>query len=172
MHFFFIELREKFALISYNIGSNIWNSDHNSFLSHVTKKFQDLTKDENLNAMIFYYNQEIRIESSIYNYDQVLKHLTKLIQLLKTKREKLAQQNPQNKLELNFSDYRLGVALQDLSMTKLQIGKPEDASLHLQESEKALLKVEPDAFKGITVLLLRATASRNRDLYRQSQTMI
>ena len=38
---------------------------------------------ENLNAMIFYYNQEIRIESSIYNYDQVLKHLTKLIQLLK-----------------------------------------------------------------------------------------
>ena len=70
---------------------------------------------ENLNAMIFYYNQEIRIESSIYNYDQVLKHLTKLIQLLKTKRDRLAQQNPQTKNDLNFADYRLGVALQDLS---------------------------------------------------------
>ena len=54
----------------------------------------------------------------------------------------------------------------------MEIGKPEDASFHLQESEKALLKVQQDDMRGITSLLLMATASRNRDLYRKAQAKI
>ena len=38
--------------------------------------------------------------------------------------------------ELNYWKFRLGVTLQDLAQLKIEIGKAEDSTYHLQASEK------------------------------------
>lgn len=169
MHFFMLHLREKLSLRYYNLRVNPFGDE---FLTHMSKRYLDMSKLENIDAQIYFYNQEIRTESSLYNYAQVLHHLPKLIQVLKIRMAKMQENGPVDQAELNFYNYRLGVALQDLSMTKMNIGKPEDSVFHLQEAEKILMDVTVDQSRGLSRLLLQTTCSRNRDLFRKSQSLL
>ena len=67
--------------------------------------------------------------------------IPKLIQLLKERKERAKNQNP---IELNYWTFRLGVTLQDLAQLKIEIGKAEDSTYHLQASEEQLNEVRVD----------------------------
>lgn len=106
----------------------------------------------------------MRREAAVFNRVKALSHIPKLIQLLNHRRKQAEGDDK----EYNFWTYRLGVTLQDLAQLKVEIRNPEDAMLHLQESEKLLRGVKAEEEK-IGAVLLRATIDRNHDLFKDAQ---
>ena len=60
------------------------------------------------------------------------------------------------------------MTLQDLAQLKIEIGNPEDACLHLQQSEKELRSTRADG-ELVTSLGLNATLDRNQELSTVAQ---
>ena len=60
------------------------------------------------------------------------------------------------------------MTLQDLAQLKIEIGNPEDACLHLQQSEKELRSTRVDD-EMVSSLVLTATIDRNLELSKVAQ---
>lgn len=77
-----------------------------SFIEHVQVKYQDLSKLENLDTQIFYFTQQLRHDSVLYERVNANSRIPNLIKLLKKRIEMTSDEK-----ELNYYRYRLAVTL-------------------------------------------------------------
>ena len=103
-HYFILQVIHQCHTLEFTNKTNYFGEP---LIENATKKFNDMSQVENLEICIFYYTQQIRLESSFYNRMKVLSFMPKLIQLLKARQQKCAPGSS----ELNFWNFRLGVCL-------------------------------------------------------------
>ena len=82
-------------------------------MENVMSKFYDLTKAENLDAQIFYLNQQVRREIAVFNRVKALNHIPKMLTLLNARKRLYEAENDAE--GLNFVTFRTAVTLQDLA---------------------------------------------------------
>ena len=104
-----------------------------NFHDFVAAKFQDTSKVDNIDAQIFYQQQQIRMDSARYLRLKAHSRIPKLIQLLK-----LRMQVEPGAADLNWQKFRLALTIQDMAMLKHEMQKHDDALLHLREAEDIL----------------------------------
>ena len=93
-----------------------------------------MAKLENIDAQIFYFTQQLRQDSALYQRVKANSRIPNLIKLLKLRIEKDEQQ-------ANKYKYQLVVTLQDMAFLKIEMGNYDDALLHLRETENMLRTV-------------------------------
>ena len=76
-HRFWTELRKELLLVFKVAESSSLFEE--PFMKHIAAKFKDLSKLENIDAQIFYRQQNVRLDSANYQRVQALAHIPKLI---------------------------------------------------------------------------------------------
>ena len=84
LHFFWLAIRKESFLILLEQKSSFLDAP---FMEHVQRKFQDLSKVENLDAQIFYQTQWLRHDSANYMRVKANSRIPNLIKLLKKRIE-------------------------------------------------------------------------------------
>ena len=128
-------------------------------------KFQDTTKLENLDAQIFYYTEQVRCDTSVFDNTAALALMPKLVQLLDARINMAADDAKQ----ANLYRFRKAVVLQDMAQVKIALLKPDDSLYHLQEAERLLRDAKADDEVAISKVVMRAATARSHDLNQKAQ---
>ena len=127
---------------------------------HVRQKFQDLTKVDNIEAQIFYFQQQLRMDSAMYLRVQAHSRVPTLINLMK-------QRMNIDKSDLNWQKFRLAITLQDMAFLKIEIGKYDVALFHLRETETRMRDIKSD--EKVDQVVLEMAEERNNTLANRAQ---
>ena len=80
-HHFYLELDNLLFPLAFRQQQSFFGKP---FIEHIQSKFQDTTKQENLDAQIFYYTEQVRRDTTVFDNESALLLLPKLVQLLGT----------------------------------------------------------------------------------------
>ena len=69
-------------------------------------------------------------------------------------------------------NFRIAVTLQDLAQLKIDFHNPDDAVMHLRESDSLLWGIKADDSTQITTLIMKAVTLRNHDLFKKTQVEV
>ena len=72
-----------------------------------------------------------------------------------------------DKSDLNWQKFRLAITLQDMAFLKIEIGKYDDALLHLRETETRMRDIKSD--EKVDQVVLEMAEERNNTLANRAQ---
>ena len=72
-----------------------------------------------------------------------------------------------DKSDLNWQKFRLAMTLQDMAFLKIEIGKYDDALLHLRETEARMRDIKSD--EKVDQVVLEMAEERNNTLANRAQ---